>query len=133
MAFISYNNLWKSTFNNIVSGKDKVQDIIFSQLKLEVQDAYNKDEKIATNFKTVKDSDVINKAQLDENLLGVVGHLSFSEKDYNDFTLHYNKQSVEKILIQRAVKTTIQKLYYKGLFDFFSMLIGFQRTLCLLQ
>ena len=29
----------------------------------------------------------------------------------------YNKQSVEEILIQRAVKTTIQILYDKGLFD----------------
>ena len=38
------------------------------------------------------------------------------EKDYNEFELHYNKQSVEEILIRRAVKTTIQKLY-KGLFD----------------
>ena len=39
------------------------------------------------------------------------------EKDYNEFKSHYNKQSVEEILIQRAVKTTIQILYDKGLFD----------------
>ena len=31
--------------------------------------------------------------------------------------MNYNKQSVEDILIQRAVKTTIQILYDKGLFD----------------
>ena len=46
-------------------------------------------------------------------------HLSKLEKDYNEFKLQYNKQSVEEILIQRAVKTTIQILYDKGLFDKF--------------
>ena len=45
------------------------------------------------------------------------GHLSKLEKDYNEFKLQYNKQSVEEVLIQRAVKTTIQILYDKGLFD----------------
>ena len=38
-------------------------------------------------------------------------------KDYNEFKLQYTKQSVEEILIQRFVKTTIQILYDKGLFD----------------
>ena len=47
------------------------------------------------------------------------GHLSKLEKDYNEFKLQYNEQSVEEILIQRAVKTTIQILYDKGLFDNF--------------
>ena len=37
--------------------------------------------------------------------------------DYNKFKLQYNKQSVEGILIKGAVKTTIQILYDKGLFD----------------
>ena len=41
------------------------------------------------------------------------------EKDYNDFKLQYNKQSVEDFLIERAVKTTIQILYEKGLFGNF--------------
>ena len=45
------------------------------------------------------------------------GRISYIEKDYNEFNLRYNKQSVEVILIQRAVKTTIQILYDKGLFD----------------
>ena len=31
--------------------------------------------------------------------------------------MQYNKQSVEDILIQKAVKTTIQILYDKGWFD----------------
>ena len=44
------------------------------------------------------------------------GHISYIEKDYNEFKKQYNKQSVEDVLIQRAVKTTIQILYDKGLF-----------------
>ena len=47
------------------------------------------------------------------------GHLSKLEKDYNEIKLQYNKQTVEDILVQRAAKTTIQKLYDKGLFDNF--------------
>ena len=43
--------------------------------------------------------------------------MSKLEKNFNEFKLQYNKQSVEEILIQRAVKTTIQILYDKGLFD----------------
>ena len=47
------------------------------------------------------------------------GHLSLLQKDYNEYKLHYNKQSVEKFLIQRVVKTTMQVLYDKNLFDSF--------------
>ena len=50
-------------------------------------------------------------------MLKVDGHLSKLEKDFNEFKLQYNKQNVEEILIQRAVETTIQILYDKGLFD----------------
>ena len=50
-------------------------------------------------------------------MLKINGHLSKLEKDYNEFKKQYNKQSAEEILIQRAVKTTIQILYDKGLFD----------------
>ena len=49
----------------------------------------------------------------------VDAHLSKLEKDFNEFKLQYNKQNIEDILIQRAVKTTIQILYDKGLFDKF--------------
>ena len=45
------------------------------------------------------------------------GHISKLEKDFNEFKLQYNKQNVEEILVQRAVRTTIQILYDKGLFD----------------
>ena len=50
-------------------------------------------------------------------MLKINGHLTKLEKDFNEFKSQYNKQSVEDILIQRAVKTTIQILYDKGLFD----------------
>ena len=119
MAYISYNKLWESEFDGIVSKRDRLQDSNISQLKLEVHDTYKKDEKITTKFEPVDDSDVINKGYLDEKLLKIDGHLSKLEKDYNVFKLQYNKQSVEEILIQRAVKTTIQILYDKGSFDKF--------------
>ena len=119
MAYISYNKLWESEFDGIVSKRDKLQDANISQLKLEVHDTYKKDEKITTNFNAINDEDVINKGYLDEKLFKINGHLSKLEKDYNEFKLQYNKQSVEEILIQRAVKTTIQILYDKGLFDNF--------------
>ena len=119
MAYISYNKLWESEFDNIVSKRDKLQDLNINNLKLEVHDTYKKDEKISTNFKPIDNEDVINKGYLDEKLLKIDGHLSKLEKDFNEFKLQYNKQSVEEILIQRAVKTTIQILYDKGLFDNF--------------
>ena len=76
--------------------------------------------KKTTNFKAVNDEDVIYKAYLDEKLKKIDGHNSYIEKDYNVFKLQYNKQNVEVNLIQRAVKTTIQKLYDKGLFDIYA-------------
>ena len=117
MAYISYNKLWESEFDGIVSKRDKLQDLNINQLKLEVHDTYKKDEKITTNFEPTDNWDVINKGYLDEKLIKIDGHLSKLEKDYNEFKLQYNKQNVEDILIQRAVKTTIQILYDKGLFD----------------
>ena len=45
MAYISYNNLWESEFDGIVSKRDKLQDLNINQLKLEVHDTYKKDEK----------------------------------------------------------------------------------------
>ena len=119
MAYISYNKLWESEFDGIISKRDRLQDSNISQLKLEVYDTYKKDEKITTNFDAVDNEDVINKGYLDSKLLKINGHLSKLEKDFNEFKLEYNKQNVEDILIQRAVKTTIQILYDKGLFDNF--------------
>ena len=117
MAYISYNKFWESEFDGIVSKRDKLQDLNINQLKLEVHDTYKKDEKITTNFDAVDNEDVVNKGHLYSKLLKIDGHLTKLEKDYNEFKLQYNKQNVEDILIQRAVKTTIQILFDKGLFD----------------
>ena len=46
--------------------------------------------------------------------------MSYIEKDNDDFKLLRDKQSVEEVLTQRAVKTTIQILYDEGLFDNYS-------------
>ena len=42
----------------------------------------------------------------------IQGEISYLEKDYNEFKLHKKDP-----LIERAVRTTIQILYDKGLFD----------------
>ena len=117
MAYISYNKLWESEFDGIVSKRDKLQDLNINQLKLEVHDTYEEDEKITTKFEPTDNTDVVNKAYLDEKLFKINGQLSLLEKDYKEFKLEHNKQSVEGILIERAVKTTIQPLYDKGFID----------------
>ena len=68
-------------------------------------------------FKDTDTSDDINKGYLDEKIFKRKGNISYIEKDYIDFNLQYNKQSVEEVLVQRTVKTTIEILYGKGLFD----------------
>ena len=113
MTNISYNKLWESEFDNIVSKRDKLQDMNNNQSKLEVHDSYKKDEKLTKNFEPSKYEKVINRAYIDEKLLQKNGHISILEKGFNEFKLHYNKQSVEETLIQRDVETTIQILYYK--------------------
>ena len=119
MAYKSYNKQWESEFDGIVSKRDKSQDANINQLKLEVHDTYKKGEKKTTNFEPTDNSDVRNKAYLDEKLKKIDGHISYIEKDYNEVKLQYNKHSVEDISIQRAVKTTLQILYDKRLFDSF--------------
>ena len=76
MAYISYNKLWESEFDGIVSKRDKLQDLNINQLKLEVHDTYKKDEKITTNFEPTDNEDVINKAYLDEKLSKIQGQIS---------------------------------------------------------
>ena len=66
MAYISYNKLWESEFDGIVSKRDKLQGANINQLKLEVHDTYKKVEKITTIFEADDDKDVINKEYLDE-------------------------------------------------------------------
>ena len=87
MAYISYIKLCQSEFDGIVSKRDKLQDLYINQLKLKVHDTHKKDEKITTTFQPTDDSDVINKAYLDEKLLILNGQLSKLEKDYSEFKL----------------------------------------------
>ena len=82
--YISNNNLWDSEFDNIVSKKDKIQDMNINQLKFEVIDTNKKDEKITTNFEPTDDSVVINKFYLDkievlDKKVKIDGHLSLIE------------------------------------------------------
>ena len=75
-----------------------------------MNDTYEKDEKLTTNSKPSIDEDVLDKAYLDEMLSKKEGHISYTEKDYNEIILVSIKQSLEEILIRRAVKTHTQKL-----------------------
>ena len=88
-----------------------------NQLNFEVLDTYKEHEKKTKNFEAVDNEDVINIAYLDEKLKKKIGHVSSLEKEYDDFKSQYDRQSVEEFLIQRAVKTTKQILYAKGIYD----------------
>ena len=60
--------------------KDIVQENNPNQLKLKVNDTYNRDEKITTNFEPIDDKDIINKAHLDEKRSKIEGQISYSER-----------------------------------------------------
>ena len=51
MAYISYNKLWESEVDNIGSKRVKLQDLNINQLKPEVHDTYEEDEKITATSK----------------------------------------------------------------------------------
>ena len=80
-----------------------MQDINPNQLNFKVSDSYEKDEKITTSFQPSNDEYVMNKACLNEKLSKIQDHLSFLEKDKNEFEILSDKQSVEEVLIQRIV------------------------------
>ena len=117
MAYIFYNKIWESEFDNIVSQRDEIQDANINQLKLEVHDTCKEDQKLTTDFEPIDKEDVINKAYFDEKLKKIDSHIVYTEKDYNEFKLQYNEQNVEDISMQRVVKTMIQILHDKGLLD----------------
>ena len=68
MAFINYIKMWESEFDDIVSKQNELQDLNINQLKLEVHDTFQKEEKRTTNFEPVDDEDVINKIYPDKQL-----------------------------------------------------------------
>ena len=108
MAYITYDNLWRSDSYKNVSAKNKVQDINLIQVELKVNGSFQKDGKTA-NFDTSHDEDDIKKIYMEKKLSKTDGHLSLKEKNHQEFKLK-NKQSVEEILAEKAVKTTLQAL-----------------------
>ena len=70
---------------------------------------------MTTNFELPYDEDVINEAYLDKKIQKRGSFIDFRKKQ--EFKARNNKQSVEEVLTQRVVKTTMQILYDKGLFD----------------
>ena len=78
---MSYNKHWENEFDIIVSERDKLQDLNINHLKLKEHDTFEEYEKITTNFEPSINEDAINKAQLDEKLFKINGHLTFLEKD----------------------------------------------------
>ena len=79
---------------------------------------YKKDEKITTNFEPHNNEDVVSKSYLDTEISKKGGRVSFREKNYNELMLHSDeKNQSENVLLEKTVKTTIQILYDKGLFD----------------
>ena len=77
MVYISYDNLWRSEFYSDVYAKDILQDITFNQLKLKVNNIWEKDEEIATKFEASIPEDVISRSFFDTKLAEVHGHISY--------------------------------------------------------
>ena len=96
-----------------------MQDINLTQIKLKVNCTYKENEKVTRNFTSFHDEEMMKKPYLDTNLPKVGGHLSLVVNDCNDFKLRIDKHS-EKVSIEKAVKTNIQKLCDKGIFDNFN-------------
>ena len=117
MAYKSDDKLWRSEFYNNVSEKDRVQVKNLNQLKFKVNVFYKKDENINTNFEGSDDEDVLNEAYPDKNLSKREHQITYLEKKIMEFKQLSNKQSVQDVLNQRTVKTTIQTLYDIRFFD----------------
>ena len=135
MACFSYNKLWESGFDNIVSTKDKMQDININQLKLEVHDTYKEDEKITLKIEPSNPKDVLKKSFRDPNLPKKQGHISYIEKDYNEFKLHNNKPSLEdfklKDRLERLYKFYMIRVYL--IITIMERQVKFQKIFCLLK
>ena len=116
MVNIRYDKLRRSGFYNNVSAKDRVQATNLNQIKLKVNDTYEKDEKVTKNIDPSHDVHKTNKVCLNTNLFNIEGHLSLTEKYYNDLKLRNQKQ-FEEVLIERAAEMIIQSFQDKVFFD----------------
>ena len=114
MAYISNIKLWESEWDNIVSKK---QNINIKQLKKEVNDSYQKDGK-KTNFERVNNGDVYQSLIRRKVIKNRCSHINIWKNSF-EFEIRSDKQSIEDVLIQGAVKTIIKLFFDKGLFDSF--------------
>ena len=73
--------------------------------------------KITIKFEPSNDEDVVIKAYLDTETSKVESHMSYIEKEQKQFS--DLERSIKEVLIEGAVKETIEKLYDKGLFSWF--------------
>ena len=64
-------------------------------MKLKINDNYEKDETLTTNFEPSNDPNVTNKAYLGEKLSQIEKRTSSIEKDYNDFGLRSDRNIEE--------------------------------------
>ena len=109
MAHINYDKLWRSEFYHNVSAKDRDQGINLNQLKLKVNNTYEKNEIISLNFETGIDENVVNKTLFYiPKLSKIEDQISYIEIDHNEYKIHNNKKNAEEIVIERASKTTIE-------------------------
>ena len=74
MAYSNFNELLESEFDKTVSKRDKLQDLNFNQLKVEVHDTYKKHERKTSNFQHPGNSDAMIRGYLDVKLLKIKGH-----------------------------------------------------------
>ena len=65
---------------------------------------------MTTKFEAAIDEDGKNKNESDTKLFKTEGRIPNIEKVNNEYKLRSNKQSMEKTLIERAVRTTIKNL-----------------------
>ena len=117
MAYNYYNKLWESEFDNLVSKRYKVQYSNIIQLKYMIVTKKMKKYQQTLNLLMMKMLQI--EVFQTKKISKTDGNLSLLEKDYNEVKLQYNKQSVERTLIEKAVKTTMPIHYEKKLFDSF--------------
>ena len=60
---------------------------------------------------------MVNKTNVDKKRFKLDDHTSYKEKTYNEMKLLSSKQSEEELLVESAVKSTIQELHGRGLFE----------------
>ena len=61
MAYLSYDKLLRSEFHKKFSAKGRVQDVSINHLKHKVNDSYQKDTKLTTNFEPSDDPVIVGK------------------------------------------------------------------------